>query len=777
VTKNALKKLTITHLRGAVGSFELPFEPGKKLTVIYGENGTGKSTICDSLELLGVGKVGSLENRGLGRTSAYWNTISKTAADVAVSLEAADATCHAKVVRGNVVVSPPETRPRVEVLRRSQILNLLEAQPSARYTAISRFIDVSGVEAAENALRGLIRDLQGRLDTAAARIEENRDALQQFAAVAGQPASGAVAWAEAETVRDAHAAAPALAALRLLQTAYDRIAGHPAHLLDADTAVQAADEAVALADQKAEATLQAIGSGATEMVAVLTSAQNYLHKHPGLAVCPLCESADAAEGLSERLAARLGAFAAFQQAQTAQRAATDALSRATHERERVYGQAKQDAAAFARACADAAALDTDTAPDAIALPPLPVPEEHAALVEWLGETAALPTQWQGAEAKLQDRHDFVTTLRGALHTYTENLQTYEGLFTLLPALQYALDIVEEERKKFTDTILQSISHEVGRLYEAVHPGEGLDTIHLTLDATHRASLEIGSSFGGFSGLPPQAYFSQAHLDTLGLCVFLALAQRDDPAGTILVLDDVLASVDAPHVDRLILMLYAEIAAFRHCIVTTHYGPWRHKIRWGWLKHDRCQFVELSRWTNAGGMTLVRSVPEVERLRALLADPAPDPQLVCAKAGVILEAALDFLTYQYACDVPRKHEPRYTLGELLPAVSKKKLRPALRVEVREGTDAAGAPCYRSVSLEPMLNELEQIAQARNVFGCHFNEIAFDILDADALHFGELVLELIEALADPDAGWPGKEKAGSYWANSGETRRLYPLKQPS
>lgn len=78
---------------------------------------------------------------------------------------------------------------------------------------------------------------------------------------------------------------------------------------------------------------------------------------------------------------------------------------------------------------------------------------------------------------------------------------------------------------------------------------------------------------------------------------------------------------------------------------------------------------------------------------------------------------------------------------------------------------------------MLDELIRIAQARNVFGCHFNALSFDLLDSDALGFGQKVLELIETIADPDAGWPRSSKSGKYWANSGETRRLHPLQQPN
>ena len=280
---------------------------------------------------------------------------------------------------------------------------------------------------------------------------------------------------------------------------------------------------------------------------------------------------------------------------------------------------------------------------------------------------------------------------------------------------------------------------------------------------------------GETGAPPQAYFSDSHLDTLGLCVFLALAGMDGPENTILVLDDVLASVDEPHVERLIEMLYAEAIEFRHCLITTHYRPWKEKLRWGWLKNGQCQFIELAKWTSQHGLTLVRSVPNAERLRTLLAETPPDSQLVCAKAGVILEAALDFLTQLYECPVPRRSNGLYTLGDLLPAIDKR-LRNALQVDVL-GKDAAGNSTYATKSLAPILGELIRIAQARNVFGCHFNALSFALLDTDALGFGQKVLELIEALADPDAGWPRNCKSGKYWANSGETRRLHPLQQPA
>jgi hypothetical protein len=69
-----------------------------------------------------------------------------------------------------------------------------------------------------------------------------------------------------------------------------------------------------------------------------------------------------------------------------------------------------------------------------------------------------------------------------------------------------------------------------------------------------------------------------------------------------VLDDVLASVDEPHADRLLEMLSAETKRFRHCVLTTHYRPWRDKLRSGWLGGS-CRFLELAPWSLRKGVSI------------------------------------------------------------------------------------------------------------------------------------------------------------------------------
>jgi hypothetical protein len=765
-----LKKLKIEHLRGSILPFEIPFEKGKKLTIVYGENGTGKSTICDAFEFLGKGKVGSLENRGLGKTNRYWHSVGKKAADVSVILENTDATvCQATILKSEVVVNPTGNRPRVEVLRRSQILALLEAKPGDRYAAISRFIDVSGIETSEATLRQAIRDLSSSRDVAVARVLENQDAIRQFWEAAGKPWKGPLAWAKKEVTRDPESLDSEVAALDSLHKAYARLGDYPERLRIAKSAHGESKSATVEAEAKAKEYIESIAGDAAELVGVLESARSYLHQNPTPASCPLCESSEKVAGLSDRITARLASFSALQLAQENVRRANTSLQRADQQLEALREGVKTHAQAFQKT------RDSFSWPADVNLPSSPAPDDIEDLEAWLAATSEIPVAWKKSETDRLDKKQFISTLKLALKTYTENFQAQKDLDVLLPNLKRTLEIVEEERRIFTDKMLTNIASEVGRIYELVHPGEGLNKISLELDPNKRASLEIGASFCGETGTPPQAYFSESHLDTLGLCVFLALAALDGPGETILVLDDVLASVDEPHVERLIEMLYAEAIKFRHCVITTHYRPWKQKLRWGWLKNGQCQFIELSKWTSKNGMTLIRSIPDIERLRTLLEESPPDPQLVCAKAGVVLEAALDFITQLYECSVPRRAGGLYTLGDLLPSINKK-LRNSLQIEVLE-KDANGNTTYRLVSLTPILEELIRIAQARNVFGCHFNSLSFELLESDGIAFGQNVLELIEVLADSEAGWPKSDKSGKYWANAGETRRLHPLQQPA
>lgn len=772
----ALKKLTVEHLRGSVVSFSLDFNASKKLTVIYGENGTGKSTICDAFDLLGNGNVGSLDGRGLGKTRDYWHSVGKSASDVAVTLETTQNTWRATLGKPKVLVVPFDNRPRVQVFRRAQILSLLEATPSQRYVAIDEFINVSAVEAGEATLRVCIRDVEGELAFALARVQENRDAIQQFWQEAGSPQGNYLGWAEEQSRVDRALLDVQANALSNLVRAYEALPGFPARHAAAIKRLEDAHSALAASEQEiVKASTENTGDD-VRVIGILQAAQEHFAHHTPSEACPLCESTERAQGLSERVNQRLSNFTRVREVTANHRQKEQELERAKQNLDTVGQLGREQAEQYEKASQDPALAEFE-------IHAAQVPQDLKDWTAWLNASKDLPAQWRQAEKAVIDKKQFLGTLTRALDTLRVNTQSAQELDAVLPRLKRALEIAQEERREFVDSTLSRIAKQVGELYEQIHPGEGLDKISLELDPKQRASLKIGTSFGSLNGLPPQAYFSESHLDTLGVCIFIALACMKDPDNTILVLDDVLASVDEPHVDRAIQMLYDESANFSHCIITTHYQAWKENYRWGDLQNGNCHFLELARWSPVAGMMVMGSVPETERLRLLLLQTPPDMQAIASKAGVLLENALSFLTLLYECSVPRRANNNYTLGDLLPNIDKK-LRPMLLVEVLETDidgnpvqDGNGKPVYVRHELKSKLDQLQEMIQIRNIFGAHFNELATRLPEVDALLFGQRVLELVLLLMDPDAGWPKKNKWGIYWHTTGETRRLYPVTRPT
>ena len=306
---------------------------------------------------------------------------------------------------------------------------------------------MSGVETSEAALRQLIRDLTGNSEVALARVRENLDAILQFWEAAGKPGSDPLSWADTESKRDPNSSDAEVAALTTLQAAYSRLGDYPARLKSAKVAVETAKGAATAAQLKAQECVQTIAADAGEVMGVLESARAYLHKHPAPTVCPLCESAEKVQGLDQRIIARLASFSSLRTAQAQTRTTGASVQRAEQQLEMLRASAKKHAEDFEKARAGFA-WSAD-----ITMPAAPAPLDIEALETWLAGAAHLPGQWKKAETVRQDKKQFIGALKRALKTYTENVQAQKELDTLLPKLNRALEIVEEERRLFSDNIL------------------------------------------------------------------------------------------------------------------------------------------------------------------------------------------------------------------------------------------------------------------------------------------------------------------------------------
>ena len=139
------------------------------------------------------------------------------------------------------------------------------------------------------------------------------------------------------------------------------------------------------------------------------------------------------------------------------------------------------------------------------------------------------------------------------------------------------------------------------------------------------------------------------------------------------------------------------------------------------------------------------------LRQHLAAAPPALQSACGSAGVLLEAVCDYLTALYECDVPRR-KGKLTLGDMLPKVADKKLAEALRVEIKQPDGT-----YTMTALGDKLVRLRELAQLRNIFGCHYNELAHVLPQKDAQNPGVGFLSTKPASPNPSTPPLGSRRA--------------------
>ena len=138
-----LEHLRLKAFRGATQEVLIPFDSTKRATLIFGENGTGKSTIVDSLTYLCDGSFGSLADRADAKKYEYLTSISAQPNDVLVELKIDGKLIVAKQPKANPPHLNTPGKPAISVLRRATLSDFVEAIPSKRFEKLKPFLAAS----------------------------------------------------------------------------------------------------------------------------------------------------------------------------------------------------------------------------------------------------------------------------------------------------------------------------------------------------------------------------------------------------------------------------------------------------------------------------------------------------------------------------------------------------------------------------------------------------------------------------------------------------------
>lgn len=771
-----LNNLELDAFRGATVPVTIHFNPEKKITMIFAENGNGKSTISDALTCLLTEEVGSIGDKS-ETDLKYLKSVGKDPAKITLNTSSGAFSATISGNGRNISKNPSTGLPFLKTLRRKQIINLIEAKAAERYKELKSFIDVDEVFKCEAELRKTKATADRELATTVMVISNASETLEKAWDDEGQPESDFLTWAELQSGKDVSNLVREVEKYQSLKSQWEGISARNTTYVLAKNNLQESQQIYDAKVLELEEVKNQNPDSEVSLLELLEQAKSYIEEKLEVDNCPVCSNNMQREVVVSSLSSRITAMNALKQANEAVISAKQILD------------AKQSALnaettglntlliSYKNAIIDF----TDEEPaitvfvDGISedtISNLLLFENEKLHLDNLASRIIRVLETKSTEL---NQHNLIKTQYNSIK---ESEAKAEKLQSLLTAATDALEIVETSRKDFVENELNEISGEVDRMYNLIHPNEEIGAVTLSLKDNALSSLVLEGKFHTEEGIPPQSVYSESHLDTLGICIFLALAKKYGNRDTILVLDDVVMSVDEKHLDRFIELLHSEADSFGQIIMTTHYRPWKDRYKNHRASGGGVHFIELRNWSLQNGIRVYNGKLELQELKGYV-DNQEDFSRgnIASSSGRMLENILDYLTFKYRCKLPRNTENEYTLSDLLNGFSTTFL-PLLKVEHYDKDEEGNyTQLNKTVELKQIISELKQLTAIRNQVGAHYNLNGSNVSDEDVLQLGKKTIEFAELLICPENGkLPSYNTSGSYWETKKKTIKLYPLQTP-
>jgi len=179
------------------------------------------------------------------------------------------------------------------------------------------------------------------------------------------------------------------------------------------------------------------------------------------------------------------------------------------------------------------------------------------------------------------------------------IRVYESQISSLAKIHQEF---EEKEQEGLSRVLEAISKNVNEYFKFLHPDDDFDEIKLVL--TEERGLEFSLEFYGRPISPPLKVLSEAHLNSLGISLFLASSRYFNRTNGFLILDDVVSSFDVNH-RRSLSRLLRERFSDTQFLLFTHDDLWFDLLKKE-LPSNQWLFKELAKWSHEKGVEIIES---------------------------------------------------------------------------------------------------------------------------------------------------------------------------
>lgn len=160
----------------------------------------------------------------------------------------------------------------------------------------------------------------------------------------------------------------------------------------------------------------------------------------------------------------------------------------------------------------------------------------------------------------------------------------------------------KRQKDGLQNFIDTFSGTINEFYQFMNPGELFDEIKIVTigEDDELNGITIQYKYNGEWVSPPQKYFSESHLNCFGISFFLASVIAFNKENKFLILDDIISSFDTSHRKRFADLLFEKFSDYQ-IVLLTHEEEWFQYVKQltkkkGWLIND-------IKWTETKGTHL------------------------------------------------------------------------------------------------------------------------------------------------------------------------------
>jgi len=591
-----IKTISLSWFRGAADPISM--EPDCKSMVVYGVNGSGKSSFVDAIEyVLSEGRIGHLAHEYSGKKleNAVPNTHKPQGKKTTLSVKFCDGSeVNTEIRSDGSTKTSGSIGPwdyRRTVLRQGEVVEFIQNTKGGKYSALLPLFGLQPMEVAAENLRQVAKNVENLSQLEARKAvlaQANLKRRAAFGAATDDQIVKKIAVLHEKYCSEKNSTKDAIPRCKESVIAIDAKIAQ----LSADQARHIALRSVGNVDLKSDigtvrATILKLAGELDPLIshklAVLQPAETLLGKLPdeGEVECPACGRLIGADKFRDHVRFELERLREIRETFNARNAAMGCLCddvkilKLSISKPEVKPWREEAARGELADCLDyLSTLNADALRTACNEPDLQGIEKK--LLPLIVAADSATAEAPASVKELLDDKQTVEAAKAAIESKGQaaDVARADALAHLIRAVEQT---TREQIRLRSNAVIAEISEDIKKMWSILHPGEAIEDICLYLPKDADKAIDIGLKFHGKLLDSPRLTLSEGYRNSLGLCIFLAMARREAVHDRPVILDDVVVSLDRNHRGMIVQLLGEEFAG-RQILLMTHDRDWYTELR-------------------------------------------------------------------------------------------------------------------------------------------------------------------------------------------------------